>query len=62
MSFTDPEKWLPRKILDKASIDCEYAWRISDIPEVIEAARAAETATSLTIAISGSGVFPDVND
>lgn len=35
-----PEEALPEELLRRASIrDQEYAWRIADIPEVIEAAK-----------------------
>ena len=41
-THTDPEKRLPPALLERASIrGGEYAWPISDIPKVIEAARAA---------------------
>ena len=42
MSDQLPERHLPDDVLSKASL-CgrEYAWRIEDIPEVIEAARRA---------------------
>jgi hypothetical protein len=37
-----PERRLPKKLLERASLrGKEYAWRIADIPEVIEAARRA---------------------
>lgn len=37
-----PERYLPREIIAKADLrGGEYAWRVNDIPEVIEAARKA---------------------
>ena len=40
--MTSPERHLPKDLLDRASLrGKEYAWRVDDIPEVIEAARRA---------------------
>jgi hypothetical protein len=40
--MTSPERYLPKELLDRASLrGKEYAWRVDDIPEVIEAARRA---------------------
>jgi hypothetical protein len=37
-----PERHLPKELLQRASHGNEYAWRLSDIPRVIEAARHAD--------------------
>src|ERR1700737_4055929 len=40
--MNSPERHLPKELLDRASLrGKEFAWRIADIPEVIEAARRA---------------------
>ena len=39
------EDKLPQDLLHRASAGNEYAWRVDDIPEVIEAARAANLAS-----------------
>ena len=42
MGFADPELYLPKEILQRSRRSGnEHAWRIVDIPTVIEAARAA---------------------
>jgi len=42
MGFADPKLYLPKEILQKSDLKGnEHAWRIADIPAVIEAARAA---------------------
>ena len=42
MGLADPELYLPKEILQRSRLSGkEHAWRIGDIPAVIEAARAA---------------------
>ncbi|HTK84681.1 MAG TPA: hypothetical protein VL625_06300 [Patescibacteria group bacterium] len=42
MAFSDPEEYLPKNIIKRARLSGDdHAWRIKDIPDVIEAARVA---------------------